>query len=155
MSDIAGLIAKLEQASADIWQPASFMLATNALVPTEVAGYVYRGLGIHMAIGPSPKGRRPPKWRLTHLSTGHAIAQISGFVADALPIASRIAECGDWSFGDLDGWRNMDPELPAKVAAIAKAEPRCEFRRGGGRLRAVAQSIAFAREALPNTPIPE
>lgn len=112
-----------------------------------VAGYTYRALGLHMQIKGSPKGRRPPSWALTHLGSGHCICQIKGKVADALPIATDIAECGDWDFDGLDGWKNRDPNLPAKVITITDRYAKQVSRMGGRREGAheVAAEIARMR----------
>lgn len=129
-----------------MWEPAKIVIAILGSGQGNRAGYIYRGLGLFMALSASPKGRRPPKWCLTHLNSGHSIAWISGFVKDAFPIASEIAECGDWDFAGLDGWRNQDPELPRKVLEIAARFPkRVEMRAGGGGDREVAAAISSAR----------
>lgn len=111
------------------WAPSTFLIA-HAAGPFDVTGYVYRGLGLHMAVKASPKGRRPPKWALTHLGSGHRLVFITGAVADAFPVATEIAECGDWSFDGLYGWKNMDPELPAKFRAIVAKHPNATEREG-------------------------
>lgn len=114
------------------WKPASFKIAVPP-EPRIVAGYEYRGLGLHMSMRPSPKGQRPPTWDLSHLNSGHRVLSIKGNVADAFPIATEIAECGDWTFDGLDGWRNVEPELPEKVVAIAaRYAKRCTLRGAGG-----------------------
>lgn len=100
------------------WKPETFPIAVGPQSIDRRAGYTYRGLGLHMVMKASPKGRRPPRWKLTHLGSGHGVAHIDGAVADAFPIASEIAECSEWDFDGLNGWRNRDPELPKKVLEI-------------------------------------
>jgi hypothetical protein len=101
-----------------------------------------------MVIKASPKGRRPPTWRLTHLGSGHAIASIVGTTARTFPIASEIAECGDWSFEGLEGWKNVEPDLPQKLVDIAERHKKyCKVRAGGGGNAEIARSIAMARSA--------
>lgn len=59
--------------------------------------------------------------------------QMTGAVQTVMPVASEIADCSDWTLFDLpNGWKQTDPELPAKVGAIGKAHP----------------------EAMPNTSFP-
>src|ERR1700721_724283 len=105
------------------WKPDNF-LKTQYYGPEAVTGYTYRGLGLHIAIKASPKGRRPPTWSLTHLGSGLRVAMIKGKVIDTFPIASEIAEWGDWDFDGIDGWRNRDPELPKKLVDVC-AKYKC------------------------------
>lgn len=100
-----------------MWEASEFLIAGSAGVHS-VAGYTYKGLGMHIAVEASPKGRRPPVWCLTHLGSGHGICRIPGNVTTAFPIASEIAEIGDWSFDGLTGWLNRDPDLLVKSLAI-------------------------------------
>ena len=59
----------------DIWRPANFLVASPG--GAEMAhGYTYRGLGLHIVIYGSPKGRRPPTWNLMHLGTGHSVCSM-------------------------------------------------------------------------------
>lgn len=114
-----------------IWTPTVFPIACVQHSIDFRAGYTYRGLGLHMVAKASPKGRRPPRWKLTHLGSGHGVAHIDGKVADAFPIATEVAECGDWDFDGMDGWRNRDPDLPTKVRdVLAKYPKRAKFTTG-------------------------
>jgi hypothetical protein len=98
-----------------MWQPSDFYIA-RATYPVQMAGYVYKGLGLHIAR--QTLIHRLPVWHLTHLNTGHRVAEIRGLVAEAFPIATAIAECGDWDFLSLTGWKDQDPELANKVLKI-------------------------------------
>ncbi len=127
-----------------MWKPATFLKAFPE-EPIEAVGLVYRGLGLDMTMKGSPKGRRSPTWSLTHLGTGHRVCLIFGQDADVLPIATEIAECGDWIFHDLDGWQNLDPELMDKFQAIiAKHGKKCS-KTGGPSDREIARQIATRR----------
>jgi hypothetical protein len=63
-------------------------------------------------------------WWLVHLNSGHGICKLAGQPIDVLPVATRLAECTDWSFSDIRGWQNTDPDLPRKIGQIWAAEPR-------------------------------
>ena len=127
------------------WEPSKFLTASTFGGPDTVYGYVYRGLGLYICMKGSPKGRRPPTWMLTHLGTGHRICMIDGTVANAFPIATEIADCGDWEFDGLKGWVNRDPELPTKFRAIIDAHSKqCRTGSGGGN-EEQAVAIAMAR----------
>lgn len=104
-----------------IWQPARFALAMPGGDPLQVQGFTCRGLGLHQVIAPSPKGRRPGLWSLTHLNSGHRVAGVEGSDATVFKAALAVAELGDWDFDAVDGWRNMDPELPARLGQLAKS----------------------------------
>lgn len=131
-----------------MWQPANFLIASH-YGPTERAGYTYRSLGLHMMWKASPKGRRPPCWALTHLGSGHAIVFIVGHVATAFPIATEIAECSDWDFDGLDGWRNRDPEIIEKLRAVLAKYPAKSLRygRGNANEECASQSLMAPRSS--------
>lgn len=128
------------------WKSETFSRAVRGFGPVTVSGYTHKGLGLFMAIRASPKGRRPPTWHLIHLNSGHSVASIKGFVAEAFPVAYEIAECADWDFSSLDGWRNQQPDLPGLVNAIIKRHAkRAEIKAGGGSDAEVAAQILMAR----------
>jgi hypothetical protein len=106
----------------DVWQPAT-VLTAHIPEPVPQAGYVYRSLGIWRSMRPSPKGRRPPTWCLTHLGSGHAVCNIKGKVAVAFAIAAEIADLGDWSFDGIDGWKNQFPDARTKMDEIVTKYP--------------------------------
>src|SRR5262249_9658336 len=98
-----------------------------------------------MIIKGSPKGRRPPKWSLTHLGSGRAVCRVEGKVSVAFAIASEIADCGDWSFDGLNGYINIDRELPEKTKAIMEKYAKAISRGGGQSNETAARAIAIAR----------
>lgn len=105
------------------WEPSSFLVA-RSYGPEELSGYQYRGLGLFQCRKPSPKGRRPAEWSLTHLGSGLRICIVRGDVKAAFPIAKEIADLGDWDFDGGDGWKNRFPNAPELMQAIAKKHGR-------------------------------
>lgn len=70
---------------------------------------------------------------------------------EAKRIATRIALVSDWeAFESLDGWRNVDPQLPKKIADIAAGMGKKLELRGGPPhdkgTHKVSQAIARARQ---------
>lgn len=130
-----------------MWDADKFFVASLFEGPHKEAGYVYRGLGLRMVMRGSPKGRRPPLWALTHLGTGHRICTIRGLAAAAFPIATEIAECGEWGFDGLKGYINMDPELVIKCKAVIDHYPKIVNYGGGGSSDDAARAVLYAREA--------
>jgi hypothetical protein len=125
--------------------PGEFLIAESFADRRKEAGYTYRGLGLYLLQRGSPKGRRPPKWCLVHLGSGHTVCYINGHVKDGFPLASEIAECGDWTFDGLTGWRNVDPEIPAKFHAIREAHPKAIELSNGGSSEEAARAVVMAR----------
>lgn len=128
------------------WEPATFMSAWGTEAAPQV-GYVYKGLGLYMAMKASQKGRRPARWCLVHLNSGHAIGWVTGDVATAFPIASDVADLTDWDFEGVDGWRNRDPDLPKKVHALSEAHPKRLEVRGGTPNHDAARAVLASRAA--------
>lgn len=104
------------------WKPETFEVAMP-YGPSLKAGYTYRGLGLWLVHKPSPKGRRPAVWSLTHLGTGHCIFQLQGGVAKAFPVAAEIAEAGDWDFLSLQGHKDRFPDAGVRIREILAANP--------------------------------
>lgn len=127
------------------WEPDRYMVASALGEPQEVAGYSYRGLGLHLVNAPSPKGRRPGVWSLTHLNSGHRIAFVLGNVPTALAAAAKVAKLGEWDFEGVSGWRNRDPELPARLGALIAATPALRVAAGNDRDTGQAVAISTAR----------
>ena len=99
------------------WEPADLLIAYPD-GPVKRPGYEHGGLGMWLELRASPKGKRRDKWSLTHLGTGLRVCHIHGRVADAFPIASRIAAAFDWTFDGIGGWKNRDPEFPDKLVKL-------------------------------------
>lgn len=121
-----------------MWKPGSYPIACGPQHIGHREGYTYRGLGLH-------KVSDKPEWNLTHLGSGHAVAVIKGTVAEAFPIATEIAESADWDFDGLNGWRNRDPELPAKVMAIMAKYKKRVKRKGGNPSDEAARLVVMER----------
>lgn len=68
------------------------------------------------------------EWWIVHLNSGHGIINMTGESLQVLPVASEIAEAADWTFEGLDGWRNRNPDLPAKLNEIARRHPARRIR---------------------------
>ncbi|PXW76001.1 hypothetical protein C7451_106165 [Blastomonas natatoria] len=126
------------------WKPETFKVAMP-YGPADVPGYTYRGLGLHLIMQQSPKGRRPAMWSLSHLGSGHRIAIINGNVATAFPIASEIAEAGDWEFDSLHGWKDRFPDAKEKVDEILARSKIGKRGSGIGYSEETAQQIAQSR----------
>lgn len=135
--------------SASRWRPAWFFEARVGGAPVKVHGYEWRGLAMWHTGWATP--RTATRWMLVHLGSGGAVARFTGDIATVMPVAGEIAECGDWTLFDLpEGWRQTDPDLPAKVAAILDAHPeaRPESDWPDGRVSDDdARAVIAAREA--------
>lgn len=118
--------------------------------PRRIRGFTYRGLGLACSMGAyrSKKGRKviPARWTLSHLGTGHSITILIGELASVLPIATEIAEAGEWDFLSIDGWRDRFPDAKGKLDVIL-ARHEGAARRPGGTMRCdeVARAIAANR----------
>lgn len=109
------------QTTALPWQYSKFF-ASCAGHPVARWGYIHLGLAMCHNGWASP--RSETRWMLTHIGSGGQVIQMIGAVRTVMPVASEIANCSDWTLFDLpNGWRQTDPELPAKVGAICKAHP--------------------------------
>lgn len=136
-------MADISAALQSPWVPDKFMIALP-WGPEIRKGFTYNGIGVHLVLKGSPKGRRKPRWHISHLGTGHAIAYVEVAAEKLQQIVTEIAEAGDWTFDGLDGWKNQFPDAPDKLREISGRYP---VRRlgGAGNLEHVAQSIAAAR----------
>jgi hypothetical protein len=106
----------------DAWRPARFWRAVPGGEPVEEWGYECRGLALRHAGWATP--RTETRWTLIHIGSGGSIMRFTGSVAAVMPVAGEIAQASDWTLFDLpEGWRQTDPELPAKVGAICEAHP--------------------------------
>lgn len=96
------------------WAPETYLVA-HLTGPFPVAGYTYRGLGLHTFMRRSSKNGKIQKWTLTHLGTGHSLATLKGDVRTVFPVAGEIAEAGDWDFSSFAGYKDIFPEAPEKM----------------------------------------
>lgn len=130
------------------WQAGTFEIAMP-YGPARRSGYVYRGLGLHVVNKGSPKGKRPPRWTLTHLGSGHALCWLDGDVATAFTVATEIAEAGDWDFLSLQGWKDRFPDAPDRLREILDRHPKVARRGGHG---AHPNGHEVARQIANNRP---
>jgi hypothetical protein len=140
----AGVAGGGEVSAARYWPAGDFLIGMpNG--PTSVSGYVYLGLGLHQTYAGSPKGRNKPRWALTHLGSGHLVGTLKGDVRTAFPVATEIAELGDWTFEGLTGWKNQFPDIQERVAEV-QARHSGVFTKSGGRGASedVARAIAMS-----------
>lgn len=98
---------------ADIWKPAEYLIHHGSDAVT-VAGYEHRDLGMHLIN--TVKGKS--EWSLTHLGTGLQLCRIKGDVRTAFPIATEIAEAGDWGFISMVGYKDRFPDAADKLDEI-------------------------------------
>ncbi len=126
------------------WQPGKYLLAL-VIEPEMVDGFIYRGLGMYNVAKGSPKGRRTPLWLLTHIGTGHSICSIMAQDEEALRLGALVADCGNWDFDSLLGWRDRDPELLNRAMAIIEANPKQMERTGSPSNHESARRVAEAR----------
>ena len=98
------------------WVFGKFLNATVYSVE-QSDGYLYKGLALRLFSGGSPKGRRPPTWKLIHIGSGHGIAVIKATHSEAQVIACQLADNADWTFSGLRGYKNTEPDLPEIVTA--------------------------------------
>lgn len=96
------------------WKPGPYLIARPEGI-IKVWGYTYRGLGLHMKY---PEGLFKTLWCLTHLNSGHRINYIRGTMPEAMAIATETAHVTEWDFDGLDGWKNREPDLKAKMKAL-------------------------------------
>ena len=115
------------------WVPGEYFIS-SANGPEKVSGYLWRGLCLGRHGWGIPRSKR--RWTLTHFGSGGCVTQFIGDDETVFPVASEIAKCSDWTLFDLvNGWKQTDPDLPAKVEAILRAHPEtqpgiseaCEF----------------------------
>lgn len=104
------------------WAPAQFYRAVHGGNPVENWGYEWKGLVLRHSGWATP--RTKTRWSLIHIGSGGTIMRFTGNVSTIFPVAGEIAECGDFTLFDLpDGWRQTDPDLPAKIGAICASHP--------------------------------
>lgn len=136
------------------WLPAKFYRAVHGGLPVDEWGYEWRGLVLRHSGWATP--RTQTRWSLIHIGSGGTIMRFTGTVATVFPVAGEIAECGDFTLFDLpDGWRQTDPDLPAKIAAICDAHPEALPDTSFTALSSDdARAVIEAREAARDSPEP-
>lgn len=132
------------------WKPETFDVAL-ASGPRAKAGYTYRGLGLWMRDTGSPKGRKPPVWSLTHLGSGHCVVELTGKVAVAFPVATEIAEAGDWEFISLVGYKDRFPDVADRLMEIISRHSKVTKRIGQSPL-SLERGLAIAQQIASNRP---
>lgn len=141
------------------WTLNKFLTATPGGV-REVEGYVYRGLGVTISVA---GGLLAPLWKIPHLGSGHPVAHIKAERKRAIAIATEIAECADWDFLGLYGWKNLEPNIIQKVDVIKakypsafhqkkNTKPRCEDQAREIMLRSsdIPLTWSYQRHKIPN-----
>jgi hypothetical protein len=129
------------------WPAGKFEIATP-YGPQVKSGYVWKGLGLWLLDAGSPKGRRKPRWNLTHIGTGHLVGNLVGDVRTAFPVATDVADAGDWTFDGPGGWQNQFPDVKERMSELLARYPTI-FSRGGnsGQDHEQARDIAMRRSA--------
>lgn len=128
------------------WTQQRFLIAVEkrgAASTREVDGYTCKGLGLHLHREASPLGRRPARWHLTHLQSGHLVCILRGDLGTIFPVATEVT---DWTFIGIEGWRNSDPDMPKRFFALMAQHPKIIFRPNErGNNEAIARRIAAGR----------
>lgn len=101
-----------------------------------VDGATYRGLGLSGGVN---------WWTVTHLGSGHIVTMLNCDKRTAFQLATELAERFDWSFGGLQGWKNLDPDLDKKVALWFAAHRGVARKATGSSNSEVASRIAVSR----------
>lgn len=95
------------------WLPDTFEVVTEGGGKEWADGNSYRGLGVSVTDDIA--------WRITHLNSGHVVRLVPDLDAvQVFLIATDLAEAADWTFSGLDGWQNVQPDLPDIMAAWHK-----------------------------------
>lgn len=118
-----------------------------------VAGWTYRGLGLLRFSGMEAKYVRKDgsrrlweSWSITHLNTGHFVAHLLSISAErALRLATDLADAADWDFDGLNGWQNVEPDLPKIYKAWQQRYGLVRTAVGYGHDDAAARAIGSKR----------
>lgn len=129
-----------ERATDTRWIRGSFR---NAIDPDRLEdGLLCGGLALTKLWNGSPKGLRAPAWTLTHIGTGHTVCNFEA--RDPFPFADAVVDAGNWQFSGLDGYKNLDPDLPTKVRQVLRSSPNAKLLSAGGRSdEAAARAVAM------------
>lgn len=113
--------------------------------PRPTRGFTCKGLGIHLITRASSKGRRPARWSLTHLGTGHRLCEVRGSMEHVQAIVGELADTGDWTFLSMQGYRDMFPDAPDQFHAWRDRHPEVKTSGGGPENLSAARQIASNR----------
>ncbi len=134
------------------WETATFDIAYAGDLIIVVRGYQYRGLGIDLRSTSKARYIRKDgtrliryRWVVSHLNSGHLVRGLECAPTQAFDLASELAKMSDWTFDGLDGWKNLDPELPKKMAAWHARHRLVARQYGGGLHEGVAREIGARR----------
>ena len=130
------------------WKSQAYQVARCAIgrgYAASVDGFTYRGLGIHLEMEGSPKGRRKPRWNLSHLGSGHLVTSINAHRSEAFAIATEIAEAGDWEFDSFAGMGDRFPNARDEVERILASHGRERLATNAQPSEDLARSIALSR----------
>lgn len=108
------------------------------------------GLGVFLEAAADPPGAGDDWlddiWCICHLNTGHAVARVEGQRIAAFQIGEELAGIGDWTFTGIEGWKNLQPDLPQKVAETVRAyTKRGAFMTNRDSSQALATAVYTAR----------
>jgi hypothetical protein len=126
------------------WQPATYDIALASRCTAPQSGLVYKGLGIASTGELGPYGEI---WLLTHLGSGHAFLKIRGTKEEALAIATEVADCADWNFHGLTGYKNEQPDLPSRLAEVIVKHGRKVRRHTNPTSNAYAAAVVAQKRA--------
>lgn len=135
------------------WTPAAFDVAGGFGSIDRVRGWEYRGIGLYLLnqmraryVRKDGSRKLYQTWSAAHLNTGHAVRMFRDVpFATMLAAATDLAEMADWTFDGLEGWRNVDPELPGKMQEWHARHALGALAAGGGQNQDVAIKIGVSR----------
>lgn len=112
-----------------------YFIATPAgAVPVD--GWVHHFVGIHSVA--------PDRWSVTHVPSGHKFGEVHASFGAAKLIVREVAGMADWgAFNGIDGWKNVDPNLPKKVRDFAAECEEFIVSSGKNGSREVAAEVAM------------
>jgi hypothetical protein len=111
----------------DRWKAGKYREARECGL-VKVDGYLYRGLGMRRLYERDPlQGHLSSKWSLTHVGSGHSVAFLHLEEDGAVWLGAMVAELGNWNFGALDGFLDIDPDLPERLVALAQKYPALDL----------------------------
>lgn len=128
----------------------SFLIARADGVK-EVNGIVIEGLGLYLfsrwrCRNVKKDGTRTLKtiFVVVHLGSGHTVCSLESDFETAVNIVRHLQTLTDWTFTGLEGFKNVDPDLPEKFEAWL-SECRFANRHGSGHFPEAATAISQTR----------